>query len=276
MQSQAGRQADSSQAAAGQGGDEAPTRPNDSALQQANPYRSLGDAMQQWQRRLGITIDAAAAPEAEPPGGGDANNEGAEQEQGNGPHQYVSQNERRQAGDTQALGPATEEQAQEAAAVADEIQGAGQDNDEQMVEAAEDALDEEMLSPEDAAAAESKMLQGSRQQAAAANPQARLKGEEDGGEDKEGSEGQDAEAVDLDKAQVQQDAAATDSFVAALMERSSLESPTGAGQKLCILHCFRTQTSLQTLTVLGALCHSQSVHCTCSHCELHGCVANVA
>jgi hypothetical protein len=73
------------------------------------------------------------------------------------------------------------------------------------------------------------MLQGSKQQSGAANSRAGLQDAEQGAEGaEEGPEGQGADAEEVPEEGAQQEGAAADSFVAALLERTSLDSPTGA------------------------------------------------
>jgi len=78
-------------------------------------YRSLGDALQQWRSRLAVTGDSATpqqdtsedagidnAPEAPPDQPPDASQ---------GEYEYMAEGEGRAEGETQALAPATEDQA---------------------------------------------------------------------------------------------------------------------------------------------------------------------
>ncbi|MEW5309892.1 MAG: hypothetical protein WDW38_001738 [Sanguina aurantia] len=87
---------------------------------EANPLRSLGDAMERWRAKLTVQHEAPKMDEEE-----DEESEGAAHDDdapedldraGAAPEfQFVAEGDKRQAGDTQALAPATEEQAATAA-----------------------------------------------------------------------------------------------------------------------------------------------------------------
>ncbi|MEW5303413.1 MAG: hypothetical protein WDW36_006109 [Sanguina aurantia] len=87
---------------------------------EANPLRSLGDAMERWRAKLTVQHEAPKMEEEE-----DEESEGAAHDDdapedldraGAAPEfEFVAEGDKRQAGDTQALAPATEEQAATAA-----------------------------------------------------------------------------------------------------------------------------------------------------------------
>lgn len=81
--------------------------------------RSLGDAMRQWRSRLAMAADSATPQQpgdaADAAAGGEDRSEAADAEQQQQPaageYEYVRDADKRQRGETQALAPATEEQA---------------------------------------------------------------------------------------------------------------------------------------------------------------------
>lgn len=91
---------------------------------ESNPYRSLGGALERWRAQLNVVADAQQLPQQD-------EDEGAAGEQGGpeddvpmdegagagGEYEFLAQGEARQAGDTQALAAATEQQAAEQAAM---------------------------------------------------------------------------------------------------------------------------------------------------------------
>ncbi|KAK9820997.1 hypothetical protein WJX81_006213, partial [Elliptochloris bilobata] len=132
-------------AAPGQGGEEQLPQRLPRGLQEANPYRSLGDAMERWRARLAVAGDPGAQADAADQGAGA--DEGEEGEEGaggaedaaraGGEYEFVAEGKRRGQGDTQALAPATEEQA--AAAAAPDAAAAA-DGDEDMPDADSDPI----------------------------------------------------------------------------------------------------------------------------------------
>ncbi|KAK9809153.1 hypothetical protein WJX72_010301 [[Myrmecia] bisecta] len=198
------------------------------AQQEANPYRSLGDALERWRARLAVTGDSntpqAGEEEEAAAGGEDGAMEEEQPPQAAGEYEFVGQGEQREARETQALASATEDQAKAVEAL-DRSGGGGDEEMEDVVAEPE---------PEHAAPAEGAEddIQGS--EAAAKGAQAKAPGGPQAGlvdMDTDEPEGADADAAagdgdraagDADKEEGPRETA-PDSYVTAMLARTSLE-----------------------------------------------------
>ncbi|GIL72549.1 hypothetical protein Vretifemale_2893, partial [Volvox reticuliferus] len=102
-------------------------------LQDPNPLRNLGDALERWRANLVVQHEATPANEADAAGAADDEKleEGNEQPPAGAEFQFLGAEERSRQGDTQALAPATDEQAMEQAEQREESTLMQQPRDEQ-------------------------------------------------------------------------------------------------------------------------------------------------
>ena len=132
----------------GGAGDDDARPPPPQRQQDANPHRSLGDALKNWRERLNVVGDAAAETEAEEGGGADAGAEGNEYEFERNADDGATGDENADGeGGMQTLANATEEQALRHTmndAPDDDDDGGGED-----VERAEMREDDRAALPED-------------------------------------------------------------------------------------------------------------------------------
>ena len=193
-------------------------------------YRSLGDALQQWRSRLAVTGDSATpqqdtsedagidnAPDAPPDQPPDASQ---------GEYEYMAEGEGRAEGETQALAPATEDQAKSIEALdqsgmpdqdADDITAAEPEAEAPMDESAE-RLSAEQVLRSDAAGG----------QAPASIQQEKKKSDEQPDHKLSGAEGE-AAADDVMGEAEEDRMRLDDSYVSAQMQRASLSDETGDG-----------------------------------------------
>ncbi|KAL0028971.1 hypothetical protein WJX77_009058 [Trebouxia sp. C0004] len=231
-----GQQSSFGMAEAGAGGAPMPSSGHDGGQQQSdsteqkdsNPYRSLGDALQQWRSRLAVTGDSATphqdtsedagidnAPDAPPDQPPDASQ---------GEYEYMAEGEGRAEDETQALAPATEDQAKSIEAL---DQSGMPDQDADDITAAEP----EAEAPMDESAERLSAEQVLRSEAAGGQAPASIKQEKkksDGQPDHKlsGPEGEAAAADVTDEAEVDR-MRLDDSYVSAQMQRASLSDGTG-------------------------------------------------
>ena len=131
----------------GGAGDDDARPPPPQRQQDANPHRSLGDALKNWRERLNVVGDAAAETEAEEGGGADAGAEGNEYEFERNADDGATGDENADGeGGMQTLANATEEQALRHTMndTPDDDDGGGED-----VERAEMREDDRAALPED-------------------------------------------------------------------------------------------------------------------------------
>ncbi len=193
-------------------------------------YRSLGDALQQWRSRLAVTGDSATpqqdtsedagidnAPDAPPDQPPDASQ---------GEYEYMAEGEGRAEGETQALAPATEDQAKSIEALdqsgmpdqdADDVTAAEPEAEPPTAESAE-RLSAEQVLRSDAAGG----------QAPASIQQEKKKSEEQSDHKLSGAEGE-AAADDVMGEAEEDRMRLDDSYVSAQMQRASLSDGTGDG-----------------------------------------------
>lgn len=193
-------------------------------------YRSLGDALQQWRSRLAVTGDSATPQQDTSEDAGIDNAPDAPPDQppdaGQGEYEYMAEGEGRAEGETQALAPATEDQAKSIEALdqagmpdqdADDITAAEPEAEPPVDESAE-RLSAEQVLRSDAAGG----------QAPASIQQEKKKAEEQPDHKLSGPEVE--AAVDDVMGKAEEDRMRLDdSYVSAQMQRASLSDGTGDG-----------------------------------------------
>lgn len=185
--------------------------------------RSLGDALQQWRSRLAVTGDSAT-PQQDPShdaGVDNAPDTPPDQtpDAGQGEYEYMAEGEGRAEGETQALAPATEDQAKAIEAL---DQSGVPDQDADDVTAAEPEAELPMEETAERLGAE-QTLRGDALggQAAASMQQEKIKSDEQQAQQLPGT--QDEAAVDTVMGEAEEERARLDdSFVSAQLQRASL------------------------------------------------------
>ena len=193
-------------------------------------YRSLGDALQQWRSRLAVTGDSATpqqdasedagidkAPEAPPDHPPDASQ---------GEYEYMAEGEGRAEGETQALAPATEDQAKSIEAL---DQSGMPDQDAEDITAAEPEAEAPMDESAERLSAEQVLRSDAAGgQAPASIQQEKKKSDEQSDHKLSGPEGE-AAADDVPGEAEADRMQLDDSYVSAQMQRASLSDGTGDG-----------------------------------------------
>ena len=193
-------------------------------------YRSLGDALQQWRSRLAVTGDSATPQQdtSEDAGIDEAPEAPSDQppDASQGEYEYMAEGEGRAEGETQALAPATEDQAKSIEALdqsgmpdqdADDITAAEPEAEAPMDESAE-RLSAEQVLRSDAAGG----------QAPASIQQEKKNSDEQSDHKLSGPEGE-AAADDVPGKAEADRMQLDDSYVSAQMQRASLSDGTGDG-----------------------------------------------
>ena len=192
----------------------------------ADGCRSLGDALRQWEANLSIAKEAATPKQDETQqGAGDSTKDGQQQDQesGRGEYEFMGADEGRAEGETQALAPATEDQAR-ALEPLDQPALPEQDADD-ITAAAEQEAEEPMTDAERQTRPE-QVLKGNTgsQTAAGIQEEAKANDKTQGASDADTVPAEDISMADADAAREGVD----DSYVSAQLQRASL-SDRGAG-----------------------------------------------
>ncbi|KAA6426067.1 MAG: hypothetical protein FRX49_03919, partial [Trebouxia sp. A1-2] len=233
-----GQQSSFGMAEAGAGGAPMPSSGHDGGQQQSdsteqkdsNPYRSLGDALQQWRSRLAVTGESATPQQDTSEDAGIDNGPDAPPDQppdaSQGEYEYMAEGEGRAEGETQALAPATEDQAKFIEAL---DQSGMPDQDADAITAAEP----EAEAPTDESAEHLSAEQVLRSDAAggqapASIQQEKKKPNEQSDRKLSGAEGE-AAADDVMGEAEEDRMRLDDSYVSAQMQRATLSDGTGEG-----------------------------------------------